>query len=483
MSLSSALSNAVSGLNAMSRSAGVVSDNLANAMTDGYGRREVNLSSRWTGGPGGGVQIDGIARIVDRTVIADRRQAEARLEEVGVQTDFLARVSKMMGEPGSGAALGDRMAALDAALIDAATRPEAQPRLSAVLYALKDVAGQLNEVSDGIQTARNAADTQISREVAAVNANLLAIEDLNADIRRNFGSGTDVSGLLDERRRLVDAVTEVIPVREIDRGRGGIALMTAGGDMLLDPSAARLGFTPVNVVTPYLSIEGGTLSGITLNDRPIDMTRSPSSLDGGRLAGLFAVRDELAPSIQADVDAYARDLMERLEGADATRPPGSPGLLTDAGAPLDPADTKGLAGRIAVNAAVDPEAGGDLWKLRTGLGAPDPGDVGQAAGLRAIVGALDAVRAPADGSFAGNPRSISGLAADVISRVGVDLTALERQQTNTRTKAEIYRQTELAGGVDSDQELQRLLMIEQAYSANARVIQTVEDMLATLMRI
>jgi flagellar hook-associated protein 1 len=44
MSITSALANAVSGLTAASRSAELVSNNVSNAMTEGYGRREIVLS-------------------------------------------------------------------------------------------------------------------------------------------------------------------------------------------------------------------------------------------------------------------------------------------------------------------------------------------------------------------------------------------------------------------------------------------------------
>jgi flagellar hook-associated protein 1 FlgK len=42
---------------------------------------------------------------------------------------------------------------------------------------------------------------------------------------------------------------------------------------------------------------------------------------------------------------------------------------------------------------------------------------------------------------------------------------------------------ELSGGVDTDDELQRLLRIEQAYAANARVMNVAEAMMDELMRI
>ena len=42
---------------------------------------------------------------------------------------------------------------------------------------------------------------------------------------------------------------------------------------------------------------------------------------------------------------------------------------------------------------------------------------------------------------------------------------------------------ELQGGVDTDREMQDLLQIEKAYAANAKVIQTVDEMLDLLLGI
>jgi flagellar hook-associated protein 1 FlgK len=55
--------------------------------------------------------------------------------------------------------------------------------------------------------------------------------------------------------------------------------------------------------------------------------------------------------------------------------------------------------------------------------------------------------------------------------------------TYAAAKWEAIRTLELEGGVDTDQELQKLLVIENAYAANARVIQTVDEMLDLLLRI
>lgn len=40
-----------------------------------------------------------------------------------------------------------------------------------------------------------------------------------------------------------------------------------------------------------------------------------------------------------------------------------------------------------------------------------------------------------------------------------------------------------ADGVNTDQELQKLIELEKSYAANARVVQVVDDMLSELLRI
>jgi hypothetical protein len=65
MSISSALGNALSGLTVSSRSADVVSSNIANAMTEGYGVRSLDIGSRIGARDGSGAQVLGVLRDSD----------------------------------------------------------------------------------------------------------------------------------------------------------------------------------------------------------------------------------------------------------------------------------------------------------------------------------------------------------------------------------------------------------------------------------
>ena len=102
MSISGALNAALSGLGASARSAAVVSDNVANASTPGYGPRRIELAARATGQVGAGVQVSGITRDHDPRLTGDRRLAEAASAEARAAATGWSRIEALIGLPGSG---------------------------------------------------------------------------------------------------------------------------------------------------------------------------------------------------------------------------------------------------------------------------------------------------------------------------------------------------------------------------------------------
>ncbi|MCA8878821.1 MAG: flagellar hook-associated protein FlgK [Rhodobacteraceae bacterium] len=479
MSISGALSNALSGLSAASRAVSLVSTNIANAMTDGYGRRDIELAAR---GIGGGVDVVSVTRSMNQTVLTDRRSADAEVARSGVQSDFYASVADAIGEPGSGYSLSDLIAGFESALTSAAAQPDSEPRLQQSVDAAKSLAVRLDQISDSVQTERGRADTAIASAVSELNENLAQIEQLNTDIRKAWIAGDTASALVDQRQSLIDKVSAIVPVRELDRGYGTVALLSEGG-LLLDGKAPVIGFQAATMVVAQSSLAGSTLSGITVNGVPVDTTRDRHLLSGGKLDGLFAVRDEVAPAVQSDLDALARDLMERFEasGVDPTLAPGSAGLFTDNGLPFAVANEVGLAGRLTVNAAVDPDQGGAVWRLRDGLGATSQGNVGDSSGIVRLRTALTGLRSPASGGLGSTARDAGTLAADLLSAVGVRRDGVDGVAAYAGARSSALTERLAEDGVDSDAEMQKLLLLEQAYAANARVVTTAQSMIDTLL--
>jgi flagellar hook-associated protein 1 FlgK len=481
MSISNALNNALSGLNANSRLAEVTASNLANALTDGYARRSVELSSVQLGDFGAGVRVDGINRFVDAGLLADRRVTDAALQGQDQSTKMLIRLEQSLGGPEDLSAIGARLAAFEGALISASSDPASEMRLATVVSRLNDVTSTLQANTRSIQGLRQEADATIARDIATVNNGLLQVEAMNADILRINASGNDPSALMDARQRVVDQIAGIVPVREMPRDNGTIWLMTTSGTTLLDGRALQFGFDPTPTITADMTLASGALSGITLNGVPLDPATGIGRLAGGSLGAAFAMRDGTLVDAQTSLDGIAVDLISRFQdpASDPSLASGDLGLLTDQGGVLNLADTAGLAGRISLNKAIDPTVVGTLSLLRDGLQAP-PGPAGDSTQLNRWIAALNVSRADFPGAAA---QTAAGRTATFTAQLGAMRLAAEEKLSFTAARWDTLREAELANGVDTDFELQMLLRVEQAYAANAKVIQTVDFMMQRLMEI
>ncbi len=485
MTLAVTLSTALSGLSVAARGAEVISTNIANAQTEGYARRELQVTTRVVGSVAQGVQVASVARIVDLQVLAERRLSQADASTSEGRAGFLVRLENALGQPQEEGSLTARIAAFDAALVSAASRPDSEPRLAEVLATASALARSLADASATVQTERSRADGEIAAMVGQANASLTHVADLNERIVKASAAGRDVSALLDQRQQAIDALAPLLPLREIASPDGRVALYTTGGLALLDGSQPNLlGFAATPTIVPGMTAGTGALSGLTVGGRAV-ATGSPGPIAGGRLGSAFEIRDVLGPEMQSALDALARDLVGRFAdpAVDATLAPGAPGLFTDAGAALDPLQETGLAARVAINSAADPAQGGALWRLRDGLGALVPGAAGDGGLLGNLRAALVALRVPASGGFGPGARGFSDLAGNWGATVSQRRVTAETEASFAGARREALREVEASNGVDTDHEVQGLLAVERAYAANARVLQTVDDMIATLLEL
>ncbi|MBB1490253.1 flagellar hook-associated protein FlgK [Paracoccus sp. MC1854] len=478
MSLSNALTNAVSGLVAASRGTEVVASNLANAATPGYARRELQMAARPLVSGGGGVHVDGAVRMVQGAVLAQARLAGAETARAETLAGFHKSVSDAIGVPGEAGSLTTLLSQLDGALVAAAARPESEAGLSQAVSAARDLARAYNTLGAHVQDARSAADRAIGADVEALNSGLKRMAELNRQITVQMAGGKDSNALQDERQRIIDGLSLVVPLKELPREGGRVALFTAEGGVLLDGfTPASLEFTAVGLVTADMSAGSPALGLLRLNGEPVPPGQM-GRFAGGRLAANFQIRDLDSPLAQARLDAAAADLHDRFAAVTPNPTAGAiaSGLFTDAfsGAP-------GLAQRIVVSAAVDPAAGGAVWRLRDGMGAAAPGPVGNADLLMRMQEALGGLRAaPGIGAV---PRSAASLAAELTSLAASGRLSAERDVTTATAQSSTYDTMLRQDGVDSDREMETLLALERAYASNAKVLQTVDDMIQTILRL
>ncbi len=439
MNMSTALNNALGGLTAASRGAAVVSGNVANALTPGYARRSLDLATSQISG--NGVRTVGITRHHDPVLTANRRATDADVAQNSAIADFHSRFEQYVGTPDSPTSLASRLSGFEGSLITAASLPDSAERLDQVARDGRALASGLNTASENLRQMRSDADRTIGSQVDTLNQTLRDIEDLNARIPAIRNSGGDIGAFQDQRQVLIDKVNELVPVNVVARQNDQVSLYSDGGLILLEGSAAEFSFTTTGDTRPHMTVANNLLSGLEMNGNPVRTAGDSAQIRGGALAAQFEIRDELAIEAQVQLDAVARDLIERFEtaGLDPTTAPTDPGLFTDDGNRFDAAAPEGLASRIGLNALADPDAGGNSWRLRAGLGAATAGDPWDATQLQAFGEILNDARPIAGSLFGTGNMRAAEITEALLSRAGAAAHTAESRKAFANTA-----QTEMA---------------------------------------
>jgi flagellar hook-associated protein 1 FlgK len=442
-----------------------------------------------TAGQGAGVRVAGVVRASAPAVTAERRIADAGLAREDARAAALETIARALGGPEDASGLVARYQEFETSLRALADNPQNAAAQSRVASSARELTETFNRLSSQFQKIRQDGDGEIARRVASANQSLVKIEELNQAIIKGRTNGVDVSALEDQRQNLIDGVNAFIPARELQRGDGGIDLATPEGVFLIAGSARTIEFNASPLIDAGRAYDGGVgaLSGLKIGG--VDVTPGgpgAQALKSGAAVGLFAVRDAIAPDAQTKLDALAEDLISRFSdpAVDPTLALGAPGVFTDAGAALASPYAPGLAGRLSLNQIVDPAQGGDPSKFRDGLGSTSPGPAGDDTIVRNFIDAFTKSLTPPSSLGASRDLYPAEAAAFLAAYSAGGLVDAETSQAGAAALQQGLKEAELMEtGVDTDKELQNLLIIEQAYAANARVIQAVGEMMDALIRI
>lgn len=321
MSLSIALSNALSSLQFTQTAMQVTSNNVANATTEGYSRKIVESLSRQLGGQGAGVDISNIVRVVDENLIRELRDETADIKKFLVSSEFFGRMQDMFGTLSSNSSLAANVSELATAIEALTATPEDTNLRQQVVRAAVVLTNQINTMAAKLQDMRAEADQRIAPAVNIINTQLQNIAEINVKIVRATASGQPVADLEDMRDKAIMIVAEYLDIRAFTRGTGEISLITKGGTSLVGGgTAAVLSHTPAGGVDASVTVFDGINIGAT------DIT---PEIGSGRLAALISMRDTDLPNLNAEIDQLAtqlRDIINAVHNDGTGFPP--PNALT-----------------------------------------------------------------------------------------------------------------------------------------------------------
>src|SRR6478752_778983 len=322
MSLSDALSIAMSGLRANQAAMSLVSSNVANAETPGYVRKTLDQVTTNSGPYGSNVQIVGVNRELDQYIQAQLRTETSGAGYASLRSNFLQQLQGMYGNPGSVGTLEDAFNKLTTAVQALSTSADSQSARIGVVNAANVLASQLNSMTQGIQTLRGAAETGISDSVNTANNLMSQIASINNQLSANplGGTSTDAStaALLDQRDQYITQLSELMDIRVTTSGANQVTVFTSSGVQLVGNEAARLSFNAQGTVSPNTLWNSdpsksnlGSVVVSYANGGSIDLTAT-GGIKSGKIAAYTESRDKTLVEAQNQLDQFAATLSSAL---------------------------------------------------------------------------------------------------------------------------------------------------------------------------
>lgn len=438
------LHTALSGILASRAGVETASHNVANAQSDGYTRQRVEQRSRTIGHEapygrvGTGASIEGISRAREQFLDMRVRAGLGTRAGLEARNALLTRIEDALAEPdmGVGAALSATWSSFEEMSLDPsdpAARRNVLANLENLTARVRTIAADWAQVGqDGLSSLEHHTDE--------VNHLLEEVAGINDAIRRST-SLSPPNDLYDRRDSALDRLAELVGAVSVE-SENGMVRVSVQGVGLVDGNDARV-----------LEFDSGTgevihPSGVVL---PV----------GGEMA---AIKGFLANDLvgrQDDLEEFVVNLISSLNGrhADGWRSDTDPGgdLLT--------------VGSTAANLSVaitDP----DLLAASSQQGPPFPVHNGENAGW------LGELR---DDPVSGT-QSLGQMWRRVVTDIGVSVQGsadAAAAQGGLVDAALLARQG--AHGVSVDEEMVSLVQFQHAYSAAARVMSAVDELLDVLI--
>jgi flagellar hook-associated protein 1 len=322
MSLSDALSIAMSGLRANQAAMSLVSSNVSNAETPGYVRKTLNQVTSNSGSYGTGVRVVGVNRELDQYIQAQLRTETSGAGYASLRSNFLQQLQSLYGNPGSVGTLEDAFNKLTTAVQALSTSADSQSARIGVINAANVLASQLNSMTQGIQTLRGAAENGINDSVNTANNLMSQIATINNQIAVNplGGTSTDSStaALLDQRDQYITQLSELMDIRVTTNGSNQVTVFTNSGVQLVGNEAARLSFNAQGTVSPNTLWNSdpskSNLGSVVVsynNGGSINLTAT-GGITSGKIAAYTELRDKSLVEAQNQLDQFAASLSSAL---------------------------------------------------------------------------------------------------------------------------------------------------------------------------
>jgi flagellar hook-associated protein 1 FlgK len=457
MSSFGSLNIAYTGLNAHQKRMNIIGENIANVNTEGYHRQRVELSPIDTMARGlvagvarisGGVEINDIARLRDKTLSDHARVQRGISEARSKRAETLQQLEQVVGGLNPGG-LHDQMTSLFNSFDDLAAAPNDPAMRQVTLQRAESVAEGFTRTSIAIDQIRDRTLASAQDNVQQINSLTTQIATIDAEILGAYSIDADPNALMDKRDLLVTNLAAMAAVDITDTSEGQVSI-SLDGQLLVSNGKAR-----------HLTIElqpDATLGQLGY-DRVVLLSPTGRELNvkGGELAADLDALAVTIPDGRRDLDAVAAELANQVNAAHRN------------------------------GVGLDGSSGNDLFQL-----GPASGELTVSADVAGQPDKLGAAAAGAGQFDNENARLMAQLADDAagpliafvesVGSLAVRVSAANGSADAARAASAQADSLALsAGGVSLDEELTDLITAQRSYEASARLLTSMDEMLQTLI--
>ncbi len=474
----------------------VTGNNIANASTTGYSREVVDLTETdpytppafdapvMAGQMGTGVQVAQIQRMRDTFTDSMYREQTGRQNFYTAQNDVLSKIQAVVNEPSS-TGLSNALQSFFTAWQQVSQDPSASNRavlaqdtgaLTDMLHSMSSDLTQLNTYINQTVSANVDSVNSLTSQIAALNGQIQAVEANKAN------TGQNANTLRDQRDVLIDQLSQYGAITVNEAPATGMDTITMG-----NMTTPLVSGTTANALTAATDANGNKVvddsSGTQVDLGYVSGSGSSTDDNSGLVQGYIAARDgATSGSNGSDLTAQINNLnilaqqlatsvnAQQTQGYDTSGNPGG-NFFTSGASPTVDASNIELNPLIAANT--------DLIAAASSTPAA-AGDGGNALKIANLQSAF-----PAGTTFVtGFPstQTFSGFWQTSVFNLGLAGQTANSQETSYQAMvSQLDNQRQQTSGVSNDQEMTNLLQYQHGYEAAARVINTEDSMLDTIV--
>ncbi len=461
------LSTASRSLLTQQKAIDVTGQNIANVNTPGYSRQRVVMQPNTPiafepGQMGTGVKAAEIERIYDRYIGGQINRESMNLGQWEAAEGALQRIELVFDET-SGVGLNQSLNEFWSAWQDLVSNPGSYSERTVLASKSQTLARTFNTMAANLRQIQEDYDTNIKGVIGEINSIASQIAGLNHKISQVEVAGQNSNDYRDQRDLLLKDLATLIDVTTFENDAGQVTVLVGDGRSLVQsPHAWELG-TQTNT---------SGLQDVVWLERDGSPTDITAAIEGGKLKGWLDVRDGYAADYLGELDNLAAAIVTEVNALHQS----GFGLTIDplTGLPVSGQDFFVASNLTAASMAINPDILSDVNRIAAATTAATvPGDNRNAVAIAAL---------QSRGTMNGGNATFDDFYSALVGRVGSDTrhaSANHDYEDAMVTQLENYRES--VAGVSLDEEMINLVKYQHAYEAAARVINTVDEMLDTVL--